>query len=265
MPDQSHNLPDTTPTGRPGETAGWPKLVIKYPTDQAAIDALLPPGMESWGEPIVTLGIYCVPVNNEPEFGVSTKIPARWNGVEGQYSLGIGIDQEAAIFVSRDTNGQPKFPCSVKYFRLGDHIEAHCTHQGHTFASYAGAVSGEPAVSERPAVDDNEWWVKVSRAVGGEEGYDFPPHVVRVNTTGVLTHVESLEGELTLRSSPWDPIADLLPMTDAASAELTTSRFTGRTVNLDGPLDPEAFWSRIDTIGGSRWPGERGGPRPLEA
>ena len=29
----------------------------------------------------------------------------------------------------------------------------------------------------------------------------------------------------------------------------------------ESPLDPDAFWPYADTIGGSRWPGERGGPR----
>lgn len=259
MADNSHNLPDTTPTGRPGETAGWPKLVISYPTDPAAVEALLPPGMEPWGEPTVTVGVYCVPVNDEPEYGISTKIPATWNGVDGHFSLGIGIDQEAAIFVSRDTNGQPKFPCSVKYFRLGDTIEAHATHQGHTFLSYVGTVTGDGEAGAE--VDDNEWWVKCSPAVGGGDGYDFPPHVVRVNTTGSLRHVENLDGELTLRSSPWDPIADLLPARGPSTARLTTTQFTGRSVALDGALDPVAFQPHVETIGGSRWPGTRGGPK----
>ncbi len=122
------------PMSRPGEIAGIPKLVLKYPADPNRISDLLPPGMTMWGDPIVQIGIYCVPVAGEPEFGVSTKIPATWGGIDGQYSLGIGIDQESAIFVSRETNGQPKFPCSVRFFRLGDRVEASCTHQGRTFS-----------------------------------------------------------------------------------------------------------------------------------
>ena len=34
-----------------------------------------------------------------------------------------------------------------------------------------------------------------------------------------------------------------------------------REITLAGPLDPIAFWPYADTIGGSRWPGDRGGPR----
>jgi acetoacetate decarboxylase len=250
---------------RPGEAGGWPKLVLRYPTDPEAIAALLPPGLEPWGEPVAQINVYCVPVHGEPELGISTKIPARYDGVDGQYSLGIGIDQESAIFVSRETNGQPKFPCQVRFFRLGDNVEARATHQGTTFLTYRGTVRGvvEPTGEE---VHDDEWWIKVSRAVGGaERAYDLPPRVVRVRTSGVATHVESLDGGLVLHDSPWDPYTTLLPMRGPATAELVTTRHTGRAITLEGPLDPDAFWPFADTIGGSRWPGERGGPRASAA
>lgn len=252
------------PMTRPGEVAGIPKLVLRYPTDPACIAALLPPGMTTWGDPVVQLGIYCVPVGGEPEFGISTKVPATWRGIDGQYTLGIGIDQESAIFISRETNGQPKFPCDVRYFRLGDRVEASATHQGRTFLTFSGTVSG-PVATDGTEVQDDEWWIKVSRAVGdtgsGGPAYDFPPHVVRVHTAGVPVHVEAVEGDLALHPSPWDPYTELLPKVGDHSAELLTMRHTARAITLDEPLDPEGFWPHADTIGGSRWPGDRGGPR----
>lgn len=239
-----------------------PKLVLRYPTDAAAVDALLPPGLERWGDPIVTIGIYCAPVHGEPEFGISTKVPARWAGTDGQYTVGIGIDQESAIFVSQETNGQPKFPCSVRYFRMGDVVEARATHQGHTFLTFRGTVTG-PAAPEDPAIVDDEWWIKVSRAVGGQQGaYDLPPQVVQVHSEGEVVAREMVDGDLVLHPSPWDPYTDLLPMRGPATAELVTARHTVRRITPAGPLDPAAFWPFADTIGGSRWPGERGGPRP---
>ena len=250
-----------TPMTRPGEVAGRPKLVLRYPTDPERIADLLPPGLTAVGDPVVQIGIYCVPVHGEPEYGVSTKVAAAFDGLDGQYCLGIGIDQESAIFISRETNGQPKFPCSVRFFRLGAEIHASCTHQGRTFLDFRGVVSGSPEPTGIE-VEDNEWWIKVSRAVGGvERAYDFPPHVVRVRTAGVVTHTETLRGELTLADSPWDPYTELLPMAGPATAELVTTRHTAREITLAGPLDPDAFWPHADTIGGSRWPGERGGPK----
>jgi len=57
------------------------------------------------------------------------------------------------------------------------------------------------------------------------------------------------------------PYTDLLPMREQISASLVTVTQPSRSITLAGPLDPIAFWPHADTIGGSRWPGERGGPR----
>ena len=130
------------PLVRPAAITGWPKLVLNYPTDPDCIAALLPPGLEPTPNSTAQISIYCVPVHGEPEFGVSTKIPATYNGMAGNYTLGIGIDQEAAIFISRETNGQPKFPCDTTYFRLGNHIEAKCVHQGVKLCAAALLVLG---------------------------------------------------------------------------------------------------------------------------
>jgi acetoacetate decarboxylase len=252
-------MPDA-PMSRPGEVAGWPKLVITYATDAAAIAPLLPPGLAPL-DPTVQIGVYCVPVLGEPEYGISVKIPAAWQGVAGAYNLGMGIDQEAAVHISAELNGQPKFLCDIDYYRLGDHVGARATHQGYTFVEYTGTVTGEGTPEPGPVVE-HEWWTKYSRAIGGaEKEYDFPPHVVDVATTFEQVHVEELDGELVLRDSPWDPVARYLPVTGAATARLVTHRATAREITNAGPLDSDAFWPHADVIGGSRWPGDRGGPR----
>ena len=249
------------PQIRPAEIAGWPLLKLVYRTDPDCIAALLPPGITPGANPFVHVNVYNVPVNGEPEYGVSTKVEADWDGRAGFYSLGLGIDQEAAIFISREVNGQPKFPCSIRFFRHGDAVEVVCTHQGYTFLEFHGTVAGEiPDVAGR--YTEHEWWIKVSRAVGGaERAYDFPPRVVRVTNVNDTAHAEEVRGDLVLRDSPWDPYTELLPLRELVSARLVTPVFLEREIVLEGPLDPDAFWPFADTIGGSRWPGERGGPR----
>jgi acetoacetate decarboxylase len=239
--------------------AGWPKLVVTYTTEPAYIAKLLPPGLEPL-DPTVTVAFYCVPVLGEPEYGVSVKVPASWQGVNGQYSLGLGIDQEAAVHISAETNGQPKFLCDITFFRLGDAVQARATHQGYTFVEFTGRVSGvgEPRPDD---LTEHEWWTKYSRAIGGKERtYDFAPHVVDVATTLAQSHIEHVDGTLLLRESPWDPIAQHLPMVEAGSAQLVTHQPKARAITNAGPLDPDAFWPYADVLGGSRWPGERGGP-----
>ena len=252
-------MPDA-PMTRAGEMSGWPKLVVTYTTGESNIAPLLPPGLEPLGA-TVTVGVYCVPVLGEPEFGVSIKVPAEWQGVAGQYALGMGIDQEAAVHISGELNGQPKFLCEVDYFRLGDRVGARGTHQGYTFVEFSGTVTGEAPVRSGDFVE-HEWWTKYSRAIGGvEKQYDFPPHVVDVATTFEQSHVEDLDGELKLLDSPWDPVARYLPVVQVVSAQLVTHRPKARVITNAGPLDPDAFWPHADVISGSRWPGTRGGPQ----
>ncbi len=255
MPSESNAAPKTNP----GEIAGWPILKIIYRTDAEKIAALLPPGVEPSQEARVYLNIYNIPVPEEPEQGILIMVDADYKGTKGLYTLGYGIDQESAIFISKEINGQPKYPCDLTYYRFGDRVTARCTHQGYTFVEFEGSVTG---VADAREYSENEWWVKVSRAVGGaEKSYDFPPHIVRVNSTYGTAYRETVEGTLRLGDSPWDPIKDLLPQRELVSVHLDTPTFLGREITLESPLDPDAFWPFADTIGGSRWPGLHGGPR----
>ena len=251
----------TAPQITPGEIANWPLLKIVYRTDPDKIADLLPPGIEPGAEPHVHVNVYNVPVKGEPEYGVSTKVEANFDGMAGYYGIGLGIDQESAIFISQELNGQPKFPCSIVYFRRDDAVEARCTHQGYTFLEFHGRVSGAAEI-EPGEREEHDWWIKSSRAVGGvEKSYDFPPHVVDVKSVQETAHKETVDGTLVLRDSPWDPYTTLLPMREQVSADLVWSKPVSRGITLAGPLDPIAFWPYADTIGGSRWPGFMGGPR----
>lgn len=248
------------PKTNPGEIIGWPFLRIDYPTDPEGIAALLPPGIEPGAEPNVELSIYCFPVPDEPEFGVVLSVDAEYRGTAGKYAVGYGIDQESAVIISREMNGQPKYQAEIDYFRMGPRVVARCSHQGYTFLEFEGQSQG--AIAPPEPETEHEWWVKVSRAVGGaEKAYDFPPHVVHVATDYKTIHHEKVEGKLTLRESPWDPIATQLPVRGEISARLWTAMPTSREITLEGALDPDAFWPYADTISGSRWLGQNGGPR----
>ncbi len=244
----------------PGEISNWPILKIDYRTDADKVAALLPPGIDPGAEPNVHLSIYQVAVPDVPEYGIFITVDADYRGTHGAYTVGYGIDQESAIFISRDMNGQPKYPCEIDYYRFGDQVTARANHQGYSFVEFEGKSTG--ALENPPNHEENEWWIKVSRAVGGaEKAYDFPPHVVRVKSTYGTAHLENVEGELTLIPSKWDPIALLLPMREYQGARLWWANFLGREITLEGTLDPDAYWPHIDTISGSRWPGTMGGPK----
>ncbi len=251
---------DTGPKINPGDIILWPMLKLDYETQPEKIAALLPPGINPSVRSGVHLTVYNFPVPDVPEYGILVTVDADYQGEEGLYTLGYGIDQESAIFISRDMNGQPKYPCDVTYYRMLDGVHARCSHQGYTFLEYDGKLT--ETLPSRENHTETEWWIKVSRGVGmmPDNTYDFPPHVVRVHSSYATALEQKLEGTLTLRDSPWDPIKELLPIESEPAARLWTPNFLGREITLAGKLDADAFGPFVDTIGGSRWPGENGAP-----
>ena len=105
-------MSDAAPQGIPGDNLNWPMLKIDYLTDPDKLAALLPPGLSPTSSPEVRLTLYNFPVNNEPELGLVMNVAAAYDGVEGEYSLGYAIDQEQAVYISREHWGQPKYLAS---------------------------------------------------------------------------------------------------------------------------------------------------------
>lgn len=244
----------------PGDAINWPMLKIKYLTDPENIAKLLPPGFEPASKPEVTLTAYNYPVNGHPEFGLVTAIACIHDGKEGEFALGYAIDREAEIFVSQEKFGQPKYPADIHYFRLQNYVEARVSHQNYTFFEFKGMATEE--LDCGPEFVVNEFWLKYSRKASYiETGFDFPPHVVDVYSKYATVQKIKVEGQLTLRESPWDPIAQNLPVKSELDAYLWTPQFLDRTVTLGKALDADAFEPFANTIGNSRWPGENGGPK----
>ena len=252
---------DTGPKINPGDIILWPMLKLDYDTNPENIAALLPPGIEPSMRSQVHLTVYNFPVPDVPEHGILVTVDADYQGEEGFYTLGYGIDQESAIFISRDRNGQPKYPAEISYYRMLDSVHTRCVHQGYTFLEFDGKAT--EALPHPENHSETEWWIKVSGGVGmaPSDTYDFPPHIVRVHTKYGTAYNQKVEGTLTLRESQWDPIKELLPIESDVSARLWTPNSFDRDIALAGKLDAETFAPFADTIGGSRWPGENGGPK----
>ena len=93
----------SAPQINPGDITNWPILKITYRTDAEKIAALLPPGIDPSDTPNVHMNVYNVPVPDVPEYGVLITVDAVYRGTKGAYAIGYGIDQESAIFISRDS------------------------------------------------------------------------------------------------------------------------------------------------------------------
>lgn len=248
------------PQSNPGELVNWPMLKLAYRTDKDKVAALLPPGIEPGDEPLVSVTIYNVPIQNAPEYGVVINVAADYDGMPGEYTLSIGINQEMVVYPSQERWGQPKSFQDTRYWRMQDVVEASVSHLGHTYIEFKGKIVG----AQEPVADAelNEWWIKCLRGVDpAAPGYDYPPHVVHVYSKYGTAFLEKVEGELILRESKWDPIAQTLPMREQVSAHLWTPTFLDRRITLAGKLDPDGFAPFADRLGGSRWPANNSMPR----
>ena len=141
---------------------------------------------------------------------------------------------------------------------------ARCSHQDYTFLEFAGEI-GDDVTDQHPAeYSENEWWIKSVRAVGGvEKSYDLPPQVVKVSSTSTVEYRLAVDGELVLRDSPWDPIAELLPIREQRSVVLHKSRmdFATRSITVAGSSIPTRTGPTPTPSAGRAGRGWRGGPR----
>jgi acetoacetate decarboxylase len=242
------------------EISGWPILKIQYLTDPEGIAKLLPPGIEPGAEPKVYISFYNVPIHEAPEYGTVVSVAAKFNGVEGEYTLFIAISQEEPMLLCQELWGQPKYLADTTYFRFGDTVEAKISHQGYTFMEFKGQIKGQVEI---PEFEEINWWVKKMR--GGDymnpTAWSYPPHVMRIWGKYGTEYAEKVEGTLKLRESPWDPMTEYLPIRSSANAYLWSPKFIDRTITVAGPLDADKFLPYADTISGSRWPGQNGGPK----
>ncbi len=244
----------------PGDSFNWPMLKMSYLTDAENIRKLLPPCFDAGDEPRVELTAYNFPINNWPEHGLVTKVSCKYKGQEGWFCLGYAIDKEAEIFQSQERFGQPKYPAEVQYHRMGTEVAARAIHQKYTFLEFTGEVKEDMDGGEE--FDDFEYWLKYSRRVNiFEPGFDFGPNVVVVKARFGTMKKQRVEGTLKLIESPWDPIAQNLPVRSEVESWLWYPMFIDRTVEMDPEgIDAAAFEPFADTIGNSRWPGVCGGP-----
>ena len=252
----------TAPQINPGEIANWPLLKIVYRTDHDKIADLLPPGIEPGAEPNVHVNIYNVPVKGEPEYGVSTKVPASYRGRarllrdRSRHRPGVGdLHQPGAerpaqvpllhrVLPPRRRRRGPLHAPGVHVPRV-----PRAGHRRRRRSSPPSTRTTSGGSSRRGAVG------------GVEKSYDFPPHVVDVASVQTTVRKETSTGRLCCATARGIPTRRC---SRCASCCPRTWSGPGRSAarsRSPAPLDPLAFWPYADTIGGSRWPGFKGGPR----
>jgi len=184
-------------------------LTALYETDPGLIEQVLPPPLRATSEPIVKVSIATVQIDRPgvPEFGAGTfGVQCTHGDVTGYYPLLMPMTTEQSVIGGRETFGEPKKLAQVALDRDGDHVVGTVKRMGTTIIELRGTVGEEvepPPVSRR-----TDFYLKFLRDPGGA-GFDADPSLVHCHRTETTRKRELVMGEIILRDSRFDPVADL--------------------------------------------------------
>jgi len=183
-------------------------LTAVFETDADVVAAVLPPPLEPAAEPLVRVTIATVDLGrNLPVFGAGTfAVACRHEGVEGSYPLVMPMTTEQAVIGGRETFGEPKKLAEMGLTRDGDRVRGYAARMGVTFLEVTGHVVGTlPTTPDRRRTD---FYFKFLPAPDGK-GFDSDPALVYCHRDETTRKVERVDGEVVLRDSRFDPVADL--------------------------------------------------------
>jgi acetoacetate decarboxylase len=191
-------------------TGAWSTtLVAIYETDPDAIAAVLPPPLEPPAEPLARVTIASVDMQRPgiPIFGAATiAVMARHEGTDGDYALVMPMTNEQSVIGGRETFGEPKKIGDVTLERDGDRVRGQVTRLGTTFVEVNGRVTG--TLENPPDGRRTSFYFKFLPAPDGK-GFDSEPALVYCHRDETTRKIEQVEGEVVLRESRFDPVADL--------------------------------------------------------
>ncbi len=193
-------------------------LTAVYETDADVVAAVLPPPLVPSDQPLVKVTLATVDMGRGiPVFGAGTfAVQARHDDQVGYYPLVMPMTTEQAVVGGRETYGEPKKLGEVTMERDGDRVRGAFTRMGVTFVEVTGTVTGE---LELPPEDHRvDFYLKFLLDPAGK-GFDADPSLVYCHRDEVTRKVEGVDGEVVLRESKFDPVADL-PVRRMVSIEL---------------------------------------------
>jgi acetoacetate decarboxylase len=181
-------------------------ITIVWETDLDVIKAVLPPPLEP-SEPLARLRFATVDMGTGiPIFGAGWfGVRARHGDVEGEYALFMPMTTEQATVGGRETYGEPKKIGAVDIHATGDHVRAKFERMGFVLAEFEGTLGESIDIAPKDKVD---FYFKLSPSPDGK-GLDTDPALVHVRRHEEARNGRAIDGSLTLKDSPIDPIADI--------------------------------------------------------
>ncbi|GAA2807870.1 acetoacetate decarboxylase family protein [Streptomyces showdoensis] len=195
---RSAGLPDIWSTG----------VVAVWETDPDVVAAVLPPPLKPTARPLVRANISKVDLPGYPLGAGSVAVAAAHGDQEGWYPLVMPMTHERALTGGREVFGEPKKLGEVLVEREGLVVRASLARHGIAFVEVRGAVSGELPVPE--PVEKTDFYFKFLPSVDGAgTGFDADPVLVHCVRNEKVRRLERITGDVVLRESMYDPVADL--------------------------------------------------------
>lgn len=180
-----------------------------YETDPGLIEQVLPPPLRATDRPIVKVSIATVDLDRPgvPIFGAGTfGVQCTHGDLTGFYPLLMPMSTEQSVIGGRETFGEPKKLAQINLERDGASLTGTVTRMGVTIIELEGTVTQEvdpPADAER-----TDFYLKFLRDPGGS-GFDADPRLVHCHRQETSRKRELVDGQIILRESQFDPVADL--------------------------------------------------------
>jgi len=182
-------------------------LVVTFETDPAVLASVLPRPLEPSSTPLVKVTFATVDIPGLSTFGAgSVSVHCRHEDTLGYYCLVMPMSTEQSVIGGRETFGEPKKIGQVAVDLDGDSVHGTMTRMGVTFAEFTGRTTETLDV---PGPDvRTDFYFKALPAPDGK-GLDADPSLVYCTREETVRWVKACEGDLVLRDSKFDPVADL--------------------------------------------------------
>jgi acetoacetate decarboxylase len=184
---------------------------VVYETHPALAAALIPKPLVPAARPEVCATFSHVAMHITKDFTLEIGsavfgVRASYDGVDGLWLLSMPMTSEQAVTGGRETYGEPKKIAQIAFSRDGDRVSSSVTRMGIPFLEARGTL--REALGPRELVE-YAYCVKALPACEKGKGFDGDPQLVRLEWKHRHTQSHRVEGELVLRDSPFDPVADL--------------------------------------------------------
>jgi acetoacetate decarboxylase len=182
-----------------------------YETDPAVAAALVPRPLETSARPEVCATFSHVEMHISPELTIEIGsavfgVKATYDGIEGIYLITMPMTTEQAVIGGRETYGEPKKIAAIDFQKQGDEVSAVVTRMGVPYLEARGRVGASRGPRE---FTEYGYCFKALPACEKGGGFDGDPLLVRLEWKHQHTLSAPVEGELELRESPFDPVADV--------------------------------------------------------